>query len=208
MEMKKIYLTLATLCSLAFCVVACSEKEGEEAVPVFDGVIETDAAVDLGLSVLWSSCNIGAETPEAPGDYYACFDSEPVADSISADNFVMKAMNDPVSKILGGNWRLPTRAEVVELGGCNVIRAKYNGKVGYVVTGATGKSIFFPACGYKATGKIMPSKTATFWYDNQIEDGGDIFSITAKNDTTCTVSPTTTAYKYLGISLRPVKALN
>lgn len=27
--------------------------------------------IDLGLSVKWGSCNIGAETPEAYGNYYA-----------------------------------------------------------------------------------------------------------------------------------------
>jgi len=205
--MKKIVLALASVCALVFGLAACTEKEPQEVINEFEGVISTDAAVDLGLSVLWSSCNIGAETPDAAGNYYACFESEPVADSTSFKNFVLGTMCDPAAKILGGSWRLPTRAEVVELASCDVVRAKYNGKAGYVVTGVNGNSIFLPSCGYKATGKIIPSKTATFWYDNQIETGGDIFSITEVNDTTCVVNPTTTAYKYLGISIRPVKSL-
>ena len=27
--------------------------------------------VDLGLSVMWATCNVGADKPEEPGDYYA-----------------------------------------------------------------------------------------------------------------------------------------
>ena len=30
-----------------------------------------EGAVDLGLSVLWASCNLGASSPEEYGDYYA-----------------------------------------------------------------------------------------------------------------------------------------
>lgn len=206
--MKKIYFAIAAICAMMVALAACSEKEESAVVPEFEGTIETGAAVDLGLSVMWASCNIGAETPDAAGNYYACFESTPVADSISAKNFVLKEMNDPAKAILGGSWRLPTRPEIVELGQCEVVKAKYNGKVGYVVTGTNGNSIFFPACGYKATGKVMPTETATFWYDNQIETGGDIFSITAVNDTTCKVTPTTTAYNYLGFPIRPVKGDN
>ena len=27
--------------------------------------------VDLGLSVMWATCNVGADNPEEPGDFYA-----------------------------------------------------------------------------------------------------------------------------------------
>ena len=33
--------------------------------------------VDLGLSVKWASCNLGANSPEQPGDYYAWGETEP-----------------------------------------------------------------------------------------------------------------------------------
>ncbi len=38
---------------------------------------EPDVLVDLGLSVKWASCNLGAETPEDYGDYFAWGETEP-----------------------------------------------------------------------------------------------------------------------------------
>lgn len=35
-----------------------------------------DGVVDLGLSVLWAECNVGANTPEEDGDYYAWGETE------------------------------------------------------------------------------------------------------------------------------------
>ena len=36
--------------------------------------------VDLGLSVKWASCNLGANSPEQPGDYYAWGETAPKED--------------------------------------------------------------------------------------------------------------------------------
>ena len=41
-----------------------------------------DDAVDLGLSVLWASCNLGASVPEEFGDYYAWAEIEPYYESL------------------------------------------------------------------------------------------------------------------------------
>ena len=59
---------IATL--LALVVVAACEKPGESghAVP--------GRAVDLGLSVRWADCNLGANSPEASGDYFAWGETE------------------------------------------------------------------------------------------------------------------------------------
>ena len=38
---------------------------------------EEEEYVDLGLSVKWASCNLGATSPEQPGDYYAWGETEP-----------------------------------------------------------------------------------------------------------------------------------
>ena len=40
-------------------------------------------AVDLGLSVCWAACNIGAATPEDYGDFYAWGETEPYYESLS-----------------------------------------------------------------------------------------------------------------------------
>lgn len=52
-------------------------SEGEVTITVKAGEqsatcdINVDCTVDLGLSVKWAACNIGAKTPEQYGDYYA-----------------------------------------------------------------------------------------------------------------------------------------
>ncbi len=49
------------------------DKTEEEEKPFVDKstVVNGHEAVDLGLSVLWATCNIGATSPERAGDYYA-----------------------------------------------------------------------------------------------------------------------------------------
>ena len=41
------------------------------------GIDLTEGAVDMGLSVKWASCNLGATKPEEYGDYYAWGETEP-----------------------------------------------------------------------------------------------------------------------------------
>ncbi len=40
-------------------------------------IINGHEAVDLGLSVKWATCNIGANNPEEYGDYFAFGETEP-----------------------------------------------------------------------------------------------------------------------------------
>ncbi len=102
-------------------------------------------AIDLGLSVKWASCNLGASSPEGYGDYYAwgeidtkddyswqtykwCLgiSNTPDADDLTKyntkaeygiiDNLtVLEAEDDVASVKLGGSWRIPTYAEWQEL---------------------------------------------------------------------------------------------
>ena len=57
--------------SLAFAMLfACSPENNPS-------VVQEMKAVDLGLSVKWAECNLGAEKPEDYGDYYAWGEVEP-----------------------------------------------------------------------------------------------------------------------------------
>ena len=99
--------------------------------------------VDLGLSVLWATFNVGAFSPEMHGNYYAWGETEPKSDytwsnykycngSSSTmtkycnkssygdngfiDNKTKLDSEDDVAHVLwGGSWRMPTRAEFREL---------------------------------------------------------------------------------------------
>ena len=146
MKMKRqIILLLAA--SLAL-LVSCTEKLS------FD--IVTEGAVDMGTSVKWAAFNLGATAPEEAGDYYAWGETAPKED-YSEESYtykdnptVLPLSNDAANVRLGGNWRMPTAAEIQELAdNCKAYWTKLNDIEGVVFTSKkTGKSIFIPAAGW------------------------------------------------------------
>ena len=120
------------------------------------------AAVDLGLSVLWATCNIGADSPEDYGDYFAWGEIE-TKDSYTRDNSVTyydgeiddiagNVEYDAATAIWGDSWRLPTYEECTELvDSCTWEWTTQNDVDGYLVTGFTGNSIFLPAVGDRSS---------------------------------------------------------
>ena len=119
--------------------------------------------VDLGLSVYWASCNLGASKPEEYGDYYAWGETAPKA-SYTMDNYsyynsstteyidigneISGTEYDAAHVNLGGDWRMPTKEEMQELiNKCTWEWMQINGINGYKVIGPSGKSIFLPAAG-------------------------------------------------------------
>ena len=143
-------------------------------------ILETKAqdttCVDLGLSVKWATCNLGAESPEQYGDYYAWGETETktkydwttykwckgkfgtltkycfqdVRNLGIVDNKTELDPEDDVAFIkLGGRWRMPTKEEFDELiNNCSWERSIINGINGFKFTSKiNGNSIFFPAAG-------------------------------------------------------------
>lgn len=114
--------------------------------------------VDMGLSVKWATCNVGAERPDEYGHYFAWGEISPKS-SYSTDNCI--TLNKEMGDISGSyefdaaraNWgapaRMPTNEEINELcEKCSWRRIKYNGVGGMLVTGPNGNSIFLPAAGF------------------------------------------------------------
>ena len=123
--------------------------------------------VDLGLSVKWATCNLGALTPSEYGNYYAWGETatktEYSKNTYAYYNSSTRAYTDigtdisgtaydAAHVILGGNWRMPTYTEWEELrntGNCSWELTQMDGVNGYKVTskkaGYTDKSIFLPA---------------------------------------------------------------
>ena len=128
--------------------------------------------VDLGLpsGLKWATCNVGATSPEQAGLYFAWgettgYTGEQVKSGVRA--FSLSVYNsgsaasistdltleqDAARANLGGNWRMPTKAEFQELlDNCNVTwTSSYMGKgvAGRLFTSKTnGNSVFFPAAG-------------------------------------------------------------
>ena len=144
--------------------------------------------VDLGLSVKWATCNIGAESPEEYGDYFAWGETEPKetyswatykwskgsSTSITKYNAndgktVLDPEDDAATVILGENYRMPTVEEGNELiEQCTWSWTTYNNVAGYKITGPNGNSIFLPAVGYKgSTNPYYPAgEYGLYWVAN------------------------------------------
>ena len=145
-------------------------------------------AVDLGLSVYWGTCNIGASSPEGYGLFYAWGETE-TKTSFTFDNYKYKnkfgytkygyekKVLDPEDDVahvkLGDNWRIPTTDEWDELWeNCtSTWTSNYNstGVSGMIfkskIKGFSDKTIFLPASGYpdwsqNREGHYMPSSLA------------------------------------------------
>ena len=115
--------------------------------------------VDLGLSVKWATCNVGANKPEDYGNYYAWGETS-TKSSYTFDNSKTfgKTMNDisgnaqydAATANWGGSWRMPTEEELSELVDlCTWVWITQNGVNGNKVIGLNGNSIFLPAAGFR-----------------------------------------------------------
>lgn len=144
--------------------------------------------VDLGLSVKWATCNVGAIQPEEFGDYFAWGEVETKAiyywstykygsnwdamTKYSTDSYygivdnktVLDPEDDAATANWGGNWRMPTKAEQDELkNNCEWEWITLNGVGGYKVIGPNGNSIFLPAAGRMVTSSFVSERYGHYW---------------------------------------------
>ncbi len=127
--------------------------------------------VDLGLpsGTLWATCNIGANSPEEYGDYFAWGETE-TKSYYERDNYkwgvyndddsgdcgmtqynktdgktTLDVADDAASVNWGGSWRMPTRQQLQEL----ILECTWTQKSGgYEVEGTNGNMIFIPFAGF------------------------------------------------------------
>ena len=143
-------------------------------------------AIDLGLSVLWASRNLGAGNERDSGVYFAWGETEPKAEYTWAsyacgdgvqfskygpDGLVeLEPADDPVRVHLGGRWRLPTRWELWELwdfvssGSGSMNFETEEGVKGFRIFSPSGASVFFPFAG-RASGSAVEDygRYAYYW---------------------------------------------
>ncbi len=154
--MKKVFLLLVL--ALPF-MVACSDDDDDNGADRTTGTSKNHEWVDLGLSVKWATCNVGASSPDDYGDYYAWGETS-TKSSYTEENSVTYGKNmgsiagnstyDAARANWGGTWRMPTDEEIEELASeCKWERMVQGEHVGYKVTGPNGNSIFIPAAGYR-----------------------------------------------------------
>ena len=150
--------------------------------------------VDLGLSVKWATCNVGAETETEHGEYFAWGETQPKEEYVftnykwcdgsynshtkyctdsrygTVDNkTIVEAADDAATVNWGGNWRMPTEEEVEELlDNCTWKWTKKNGVNGYLITSKiNGNIIFIPATGIRIGNSLMGAgKYSSLWMNS------------------------------------------
>ncbi len=151
--------------------------------------------VDLGLSVKWATCNVGADSPEEYGDYFAWGETSPKSDYSSSNSATyglsnselqsqgyidsegnLTAQYDAATANWGGSWRMPTSAEIQELiDNCTWTWTTYNGVKGYNVEGPNGNSIFLPAAGYRFGSSLnFAGGWSSYWSSTPYENAAGI----------------------------------
>ena len=138
--------------------------------------------VDLGLSVKWATCNVGASKPEDYGNYYAWGETTTKSSYTESNSktygkkmsdIAGNAQYDAARANWGGNWRMPTKAEMQELiDKCNWTWTTQNGVKGYKVTGPNGNSIFLPAAGYRYGSSLYHAGSSGYYW-RSTPDGSD-----------------------------------
>ncbi len=119
--------------------------------------------VDLGLpsGTRWATCNVGASTPTAYGNYYAWGETS-TKSAYTEDNYTysdnpttLPSNRDAATANWGSGWRMPTNDELNELkNNCTVTWTTQNGVNGCLFTGPNGNSIFLPTAGRRLDSEL------------------------------------------------------
>ena len=138
--------------------------------------------VDLGLSVKWATCNVGAYTPENPGKYYAW--GQTFSDTFATldEDISGNRKYDVARATWGGTWRLPTREEFEELiQCCTWTWTTQNGTKGYKVTSRrNGKFIFLSAAGnynYLESKLLQVGAAGYYWSSSPYEGTNNAYRV-------------------------------
>jgi len=161
---------------------------------------------DYLLEQKWATCNVGASTKEAAGNYYAWAEVSTKSDyayrkykwlgysiydddvyiskyrgvyedyaggtnNLAPDNkTTVELSDDAARKVMGGSWRMPTKAEMEELiNNCTWTWTTVNGMPGYTVKSKNnGNSIFLPAGGYKSNTSHTGNKTNGHYWTSSL----------------------------------------
>ena len=155
--------------------------------------------VDLGLSVMWATTNVGASSPKDYGDYFAwgeitkkntydwstykyCNGSSSLMTKYctspsygTVDNkLVLELSDDAAHANWGGDWRIPTDEEWTELRTrCTWTWTNINGKNGYKVTAPNGNYIFLPAAGYRLDSSLNDVGSFGYYWSSTLSLSSD-----------------------------------
>ena len=188
--------------------------------------------VDLGLpsGTLWATCNVGADSPEQYGDYFAWGETAPKEvyswETYKWCNGSKKTMtkyctsseygtvdgkteldskDDAAYVNWGVSWRMPTKEQCIELSDyCTWTWTELNGVNGQLITGPNGNTMFLPAAGERYNDKVGDlGSFGQFWSRTLYSDADYAANILYLNSNQ--LSGVFGNDRYMGFSIRPVR---
>lgn len=105
--------TFCRFCGKPQGIIVHTESSFEKPIPTA-GKANGHEWVDLGLSVKWATCNIGAKDPTEKGQFFAWGETEPKG-FYSEDTYKLKAFGEDIKKL------------VTILQAQNMMQQKFNG---------------------------------------------------------------------------------
>lgn len=155
--------------------------------------------VDLGLpsGTLWAVCNLGSETPEGYGQYFAWGETQPksyydwetykhcMSDynklvkycndanygylGFTDDLTMLKASDDAASYNWGEGWQMPSYSQLQELYQKSDMKWQMqNGVSGMRFTGPNGNTLFLPAAGFIRGDEHQAVTGKGFYWSNEL----------------------------------------
>ena len=191
--------SLSSSTSYNFVVVAkVDDVEFVSVTSNFSTLDPPSGSVDLGLSVFWATCNLGASKPTEYGGYYQWAGIEDVSDTGICLEFkncpyhtgydresgwtkyskgdyktLLEPMDDAATVALGGKWRIPTSAEWFELiMNCSWTWTTIDRVKGYKVqskkSGYTDNWIFLPAAGVREYCRLIDVGSGGLYWSSSL----------------------------------------
>ena len=185
--MKRLYFLLVALMTIA------SGAQAE------DNIVGGHEFVDLGLpsGTLWATCNVGADSPEEYGDYFAWGETESKSDyswstyrycrngagtvgsmtkyNVSVDHLEeLLPEDDAATANWGSRWQMPSTVQIAELydsKNTTYTMTTQNGVSGLLVTSKkNGKELFLPASGYYDGTNLKEAGERGYYWSRYVHD--------------------------------------
>lgn len=187
--------------------------------------------VDLGLpsGTLWATCNVGANSPEEYGDYFAWGETQPNNYSKSAyryydsvykvytkyclhrdygtiDNKSELEMSDDAATVNWGvDWQMPSLEQFKELiSYTTTMWTQLNGVSGkMIVSKSNGNRIFLPAAGYRNGTSLNDAVSNGYYLSRSLDTSDSNYACYLCFDSN--LFKTYRNYRYYGYVVRPVR---